>query len=291
MDPLHSFGGHALDRWILEFESTPDGAGGEAGAGLSPDTAAGAGEGVNDGEGDLSSAPETDTAPAWTPDDPAFIDAVEARAAEVFQTQFGHLMPLLSQLAGDGSDGGDGSGGSPDFDWGQVDPLDDGFGQHLATGIAAVVQKAVQPLQTMIERLAHPLVAREEAERDATGNERVEGWIADELTRNGAVGEKAKAQIRPLAEALLPEFAEKYGNGPRAAEAATRKAVATIRDLVSEARTAGVQQHEEHIDALAGVRGDAGAGAGSGVVTLGDKPLSSRELAMKYGGRAHAHRG
>lgn len=275
MEPtLHSFGGSALDRWIYDFESVPDAGGDAAGAGASTPDAGG--EAASDAAG-------AELASAWAADDPDFIDAVDARATELFERQFGSLMPLLSALAN-----GEATQGAEPVQFGPLDPLDESFGPNLDARLQAFEQR----LAGMVEQITQPLAAREEAEREATGNTRVDGWIADDLDRNGQLGAKATAQIRPLAEALLPQFVARYGNGPRAAEMAVQRAVATIRDLVTEASSTGVEQHNDRLGKLAGVRPEIGAGGGSGVVTFPEKiGQSNRELAQKYGGLGRAING
>lgn len=280
MDTGHTFGGSALDRLIYEYEPTGDGSEASAEAGAAPSLDS------TPGEAD-SSAAATETAPAWSPDDPVFVDAVDSRAAEVVNAQLAPLLPLLQALAANGN----GAAGDPaGFDWSQVTPLEDNYGELLGTGIGAAMKAELAPVYEFMDQMRTGQQEAAQAQAEQVGNERVDGWIADDLTKNGDLGEKAKASIKPLAEQLLPEFAGRYGAGPRAAELAVQKAAQIVRGLVAEARSNGVVAHEANLGTVAGARGEAGAGSGSGVVTLGEKPMTSRELALKYGGKAVAMR-
>jgi hypothetical protein len=240
-------------------------------------------EAADAGAASDAAAASAAASPSW--DDPALLDLVDTRAQGLVQQQLAPLIPLLEQVLG----GGQGAAaaaqaaGQPQLvdEFGQVDP------NALIQLLQQSQQQTLAQMQQMLQGIAAPLAQRQEQETVAEGEQRIKDMIADDVSRNGDLPAKAQAAIRPLADQLFPQIAERYGNTPRAAEMAVSQAAALVRDMVAEARTVALTTEQNRIGALAGVRGEPGV-AGVAIEGLSDKPLSSRELALKYGAKATA---
>lgn len=237
-----------------------------------------------------AAAPAPAAAPVATPvwDDPAVLDLVDTRAAELFRAQMAPIIPLLEQVLG-----GQGGPGAT-VDAGALNPWDDNFAGSLEGRFKALEE-------TITGRLDQITAAgdqRIQAETVAEGEQRLKDILADDIARNGdfptdpTTGTSTAQQlVRPLADMFFPEFADRFGAGPRAAEFAMQKAAGVVRQLVAEARTEAVTTETNRLTTLAGTHGEPGVN-GAGVTTVTDgKPLTARELALKYGGRATTLRG
>lgn len=274
MDPQHSFGGRSMDRYLVDFETDPSGLDGEAGAVPSPDVDA-TGEAV-------APAAATETTPAWSPDNPDFVRAVEDRAAEVVQAQLGPLVELLQQNTF-ADPGQQQTPGLPDFD-----PLDP---DSVRAYNDARDQRMLSTIQQLIGQVAQPLQAQQDAAREQAGEENLKDMLADDIARNGEFStdpeadKRARQMVRTLAENVLPSYTQRYGFGARAAEASMAHAAREVRALLGPVRQQGAAEHANRTATLAGVHGEPGTGV-PGVETVSDVPLSPRQLAQKFGARA-----
>lgn len=182
---------------------------------------------------------------------------------------------------GNGAPPGGFPGGT--FDWSQVDPYDETFGQQLGQGIR-------QELLTIMGGFMAPIAGSMQAERERQqaehGEQIVQDMIAAELAAGPDLTEGSKAQLYPLAESLMPAIEAKYGQHPRAAEWAIKQAADTLRAIEAEARNAGVAARD---NALAGLpppppAEPQPAGAAAVVPAAAPSaPLSAGALAAKYG--------
>ena len=296
MDPIvHTFGGSALDRHVFDFETAAD-AGGAAGApaGADPSVTAAA-----DPAGTPSPAPAaapggeavppaaaTDVAPAWSPDDPAFLEAVDQRAIDLYEQRFGPLAQMLEQTFA----GYPAVQMQPGFEGQPLlppDPFSDNYQQELAVYNQARDEQLMTRIEQMIGQVAQPLNARIESETLAEGQQRLQDMIADDVARNGdfprAPGEtesKAQKLVMPLAEALFPQIASRYGGGPRAAELAIQQASSTVRAIIAEAGAAALEAHKNQVATLTGVQGEPGAAA-AGAQGLSDTQ-DPNEITRRY---------
>jgi hypothetical protein len=254
----------------VHFEADPGGGGGGGGEPApAPAPAPTAVEPVPGGGEPVPAVepPPAAPAPVWH-DDPAFIDTIEARAAAMFEERMAPLVPLLERVFGDGG-GGDEPGGAPAL---ELNPWDDSFGTNLATIIAQASEQTLERMQQMMSGIAAPLAAREQAEVTARGEENLKDILADDIARNGdfatdpETGQApGKSLIRPLADALFPEFAQKFGATPRAAEFAMAKAAGIVRELERVAGTAALTREQNRLATLAGTNGEPGASGNGGV--------------------------
>lgn len=273
--PTHTFGGSAMDRHLFDFMPDDGAAGAEGGAAPSPaEPAAAAPEPT--GEAAPSSPAATDTAPPWTPDNPLFLDAVDTRASELVEAQLAARLAPLTQMLEQRTGGQQQPAPMP-----ALDPFSDDFGTALDQRLGLMLQRVEQ----MVQGVAQPLAAQQEAAQAAEGEQRIQDMIADDISRNGDLPAKAQPLVRTLAEQMFPEVSARYGATGRAAEMAVQKAAAMVRDIVSEALTMGAEQTRNQLSTLAGAHGEPGTGQ-AGVVTTSAQPLSARELARKYSASA-----
>ena len=168
------------------------------------------------------------------------------------------------------------------FDWSQVDPYAEDFGQQIGTGIEQTIIRAMGAYMAPIAGSVAAQQAQAEAER---GQELVSDMIEAELTSGPDLTDEAKPLVEPLAESLMPSIAQRYGNHPRAAEMAIREAATILRNIENAAATRGVTQHTNQIANLETAPPEPPpAGAQAAVpATAPAAPLDPRSLASKYG--------
>ena len=156
-------------------DPSPDPPAGEVEAGADAGTLAAAAE----GEAAQASAPEeAAAAPAWSPDDPAFRDAVAAEAGAVAEQRLRQILEEAVQARPDGqTDGGE----PPAFN---LDPLEPGFGEQFAGFLA----QRDEYLLEQFGRLLTPVLSREETERAQEGEQRMRDVLADIGARGRAAG-------------------------------------------------------------------------------------------------------
>lgn len=296
MDPIrHTFGGSALDRHVFDFETVAGDAGGTGGApaGDGPSGTAVAAPaaapppvgGAASGEPDPP-AGVTDPAPAWSPDNPAFLEAVDQRAIDLYEQRFGPLQQLLEQsFAGDPAAAQQGQQQQQQLL--PPDPFSDNYQQELAAYNQARDEQMYARFEEMLGQVAQPLNARIQSETVAEGQQRLQDMIADDVARNGdfprAPGQtesQAQKLIMPLAEALFPQIAERYGVGTRGAEMAIQQASSTVRAIIAEAGAAAVEAHKNQNATLLAVQGEPGT-AVAGAQGLSDTQDPS-EITRRY---------
>lgn len=228
---------------LFEFEAVLDAPVDAVPAGdeLSPDAAPDATLGAP-GEGDPPSSPATAEAPAWTPDDPAFRDAIRQEAEALVRAQLGALEQAVV--------------GEPETPTFNLDPFSETFAQDFQAMI-----------RQELSAIAGPLQARQMAEQEAEGELRIKDMIADDINRNGDLSEPGKAQVRSLVNVYYTDFVETYGPTARTVELATQKATAAVRAIESEAAKSAVERYKNELGTLAGApNGDLPAGPRGGAV-------------------------
>lgn len=262
---------------LYEFEAS-EGASGDTGAaaGLSPEAAdpGASGEAVAS-----SAATEPAAVPVW--ESPEFQDAVAQQAAEIADARIAQMRAEQAQAA-------------PAAPVQGAPPFPDQFSENYAQEFAAYMAWRDEQLFSRIDQTIRPvtesLSATQQAAKDAEGNQRVQDMIADDISRNGDLGETARSLIRPLAEARYGDYAARYGEGRRAAEAAIQSAAATIRQSVLEERTAAATAETNRINLLGGLRDTPASGA-TGISGIQEIETDTRKLVQKYSGRAAALNG
>lgn len=281
MDPLlPSMGGHALDRHVFDF--MPDEAGvPDAGGEAAPSPDAAIHEGGATGEPESSAGATGQPQPSAPDFDPLEVQAEleylrnqNAQVIEAFQgfAARGATQEQMQQVQQAGID--------PSL----LNPLDDNFGVNLLSLMQQRDQQMLGRMEQLAQAMQAPMLAQQEAAVVAEGEERLTDMLADDMARNGDLPANAQKMVRVLAENAFPQFAARYGSGPRSAEMAMAHAAREVRGLLGEVGQQAQTEQTNRMATLAGVRGEPGSGA-AGVETASDAPLSPRELALKYSTR------
>jgi hypothetical protein len=276
------------DRFMsrfVDFESVADPsaatAGAPAGDGPSQtspaaDPAAGA---TQAGETEPSSV-ATDTAPAaapeyLTPEDAAAI--ADARFQQLLEQQ--NLRPAAPQDPAAPVDLNE-----------YLDPYGENFGTNLASVLGGILQRVEQSLDQRFQPIQEQAVQAQAAEHD----EILKTAINDTASTLGGLRGGDAAVQRVMADVrnrYMPEAARVYGNTDKAAQVAIDRAIRAERDYQNQIAGGANVDNVEHLAAIAGARTDLTApGAGSGVVTMPDQPLSARERIAKYAPQIQAAR-
>lgn len=259
----------------IRFHADPGGGGGDPGGdgGAAAPADGQAGTAVADAPVDDAAATPAVAAPAapatepW--DDDRYLDLVDQRAQQIFETRIAPIVPLLEQFLGNGgAPGATGAAAAGADAGGELNPWDPSFAGSLDARFARMEQL----LQKGMQQLAQPMMAREQAELEQEGNQRLQDMLADDIARNGefprtvdpATGQpvtesKAEKLVTPLAQMIFPSIAEKFGETPRAAELAMGRAAAIVREIVAEASAAALNQETNRLGALADAHGEPGA--------------------------------
>lgn len=226
--------------------------------------------------GPAAAAPEPVAAPApagW--DDPAFIAAVDQRAAEMFEHRMSALAGQQQQQPAAAA------GPAPDLNE-LLSPLSESFGENLARFLADRDQFLLGQIGQQIQ----PILSREEQAQTAQGQQVMDEIVTAQWNpaTDGPLSEVGKSAIKDLAPSYLPEMEQRYGAGPMAAQAALTKAAGTIRALNADARGAGGQANADQLAAVAAAAGEPGTGTGAIQVPPPAKDYND-VLARYFGGR------
>lgn len=263
-----------LNTFLVEYEPDEGTDAGAAAVAPAPPT-----------EGDAAAVASEPSVGATEPSAPAFDPSEIQAELEYLRTQNAQFAQLLQGVAAQAqpTTGQQQPSGLPAFDPFDADSVrawQDARDQQL---LAAIDQR----FSAVSSRFAQQDALAQQAE----GEQRIEDVIADDVSRNGEYASdpeadrQARATVRALAEQLFPEYAQRYGAGPRAGELALSKAAAQVRSLLSAAGTTAVTQRDNELANLAGVRGEPGTGASAGVpgVSAPAADLRRPSLAAKYG--------
>jgi hypothetical protein len=237
-------------------------------------------EGANQsGEADTSAA-ATETAPAATPQHLTPEDAAaiaDARFQQLLEQQ--NLRPAQPQDPGAPVDLND-----------YLDPMGENFGTNLASVLGGILQRVEQSLDQRFQPINDQAAQVQAAEHD----EILKTAINDTANTLGGLRGGDAAVQRVMADVrtrYMPEAARIYGNTDRAAQIAIDKAIRAERDYQNQIAGGANVDNAEHLATIAGARTDLAApGAGSGLVTLPDQPLSARERIAKYAPQIQAAR-
>lgn len=145
------------------------------------------------------------------------------------------------------------------FDWSQIDPYGEDFGAQLGFGIQ---QTITQALGDALSPLSSTLQQQAEAAQLAEGEQRAQDIIADAVNQHH-LSAQGQSQIRPLAEQYMNEFVGRYGETPRAAEAAIYKAAQEVAAYETALKAQAVEEYKNQIATLAGAQDEPGIGATS----------------------------
>jgi hypothetical protein len=109
-------------------------------------------------------------------------------------------------------------------------------------------------LDQRFQPIASTLEATQEQQIMERGEQRAQDMIQDNISRNGefSAGQESVTLTRQLAETLMPAAVERYGEHPRAAEAAIEQAANIVRQIEKAAGEAAVAKHTNRTATLAG---------------------------------------
>ncbi len=258
---------------LFEYEVNPDGdmpdggvpdGGVEVGAG---EPVAEARAGLEDGGG---------SAPAWTPDDPAFLEAVDSRAMLVAESM---LQQLLQQNAG-----------AEETD--QASPYVDEYGNEDPR-FTALRDELLGPIQAINQRFEQQAAM----EQQQAGNEEIQTMLEDDIKANGEfLSPSLKDQVEPFAEMMWSRVQNRYpggtpyGEAMRANEAVKtfQKAISTFRQIEREIKSAGNEQYKNELETIAGAGPESGHTGGVVGLVGGEKPTSMEQIAERIIARRSA---
>lgn len=260
MNTEHTFGGHSMDRFLIDHETDVSGAGDLGGVGEMAAVAAitpTAEPVVAAQEPAAAAEPVVPDVPAWSPDDPRFQEAVDLRAAEIARGEISQLFTQFEQQ-------------KPQFEGDPVDPYEflDPSSDQFGGNLLQLLAQRDQFMLGQMQQLFQPVQQRYQNESIAEGQQRIQDVIADDFAKNGEVTLPADAPvkvgevIKDMASLYLPEMENRFGqNTARAAEQAITKATGVVRQLVAAAEQAGAAKNANHLATLTGARVEPGTAA------------------------------
>ena len=195
------------------------------------------------------------------PAEPAWGGPSQEEWGEV-QSQLGQLAQYLNQQA---------QPEPTDEGYPQIDPFSDEFGPQIAQYVQQAVQQAIAPVTDW-----------QYQQQLSEAEERALDIIEDDVSRNGEfmLGEKAFEGVRALANVYFQDEAQRYGNTPKAAEAAIQRASATWREYEKELAAKAVEQHSNQLSTLGTARREPGIAGPAGQIAQGSRTIE--ELISKY---------
>lgn len=185
-------------------------------------------------------APEAAASPSgFSPDDPAFIEAVQREAAAMFHQQqaaFQQPAPTPDQAQ------------PLDLDQ-YLNPLEDTFGSNLGKFLS----DRDEYLLNKVSELLTPVTSAAQQTEQTKALELVDSLIGERWNEatDGKLDPDVSKTIRDLAPAYLDEMNSRYGKGPTAAREALVKATETIRAINKRATGTGASQNAAELAQLA----------------------------------------
>lgn len=247
----------------LEVEAVPDGGG--TVTDLPPDpVAAVAPPASGDGDPVPEVVPEAPAEPAgFSPEDPAFIEAVQREAAALLHQHQAAQQPPAVQQQGQPVD-------LNEF----LNPLEDNFGSNMGKFLA----DRDDYLLSKVAELLEPVTTSAAQTQQQAGTQLVDQFIDSKwAATDGKLTDTTRSAIRDLAPTYLGEMNQRYGSGPLAAQQALVKAADTIRAINKEARGNGAAANAAE---LAAVAANAGQPSGGTPALQGSGPAETTEEAL-----------
>lgn len=260
-EKLHSFGGHALDRHVFDFETVIEPTEADVAASLDPASAG------DPAPVDGSVQPETPVVPSPEPEAPAEDPPAAGLTADEItaQVQAG-VRAELERLAYEQQTAANQPEPQAGFDWNELDPFDENYGAKLAEGLGNLIKDAVAPLMPVVESTQ----AREAQEWTDGQLQQLE--VADEdrdTVLYFAGGIESAAQAAGLQ-----------------ADGATilQHAVAQMKERDARVSAAAVAKYKAELEGIDGAPVDAGGvtSAIEGLPTDGDELSVARAIAERF---------
>jgi hypothetical protein len=290
MDPMsHSFGGHALDRYVFEFEPT-DGPDAPVAAVAPSEPAAAPPGGAPE---PVPPAGATDTAAAsFTPEQIAALrdnpDMQEWLGTEAATIAEARINQVLEQARNGQQTPPQGvpQGGININEF--LDPMGDNFGQNLLTVLGMLSQGVNQSVSGALAPFQQQAEAVEAAERD----ELLSTAITDVASSLGGLrgGDAAVQRVmQSVRGQFMPEAMRMYGHTDRAAQVAIDRAVRAEHAYQTSVAGGAAAATAEHLALVNGAPAAIGNGITGGVVTpINGEVLRGPQIVQKYGAMAAA---
>lgn len=251
-----------------------------------PDDGAGSGVATASAEADPSAAvssggaepeaaggaPSAEAAPAWAgPSQDEWGEVVGALGYLASQ------IPLeqQTQIAAEQQSAGEPVGLS-------LDPFADDFGDNLGQ----LLDQRLEALVGRLEQRLDPLVQSHEREQIGEAEQRALDIIGDIESRDGEFlsGDDARHAVRALAETLVGETRQRFGPGPRAAEAALSRAAQIVRGIEKSVSDKAVEQYRNQLSNVGGARQEPGI-SGAAVSNPSVDGVSAETLGRRIAGQ------
>lgn len=220
-----SFGGHGMDRYLIDYEAVADPVEAAAEA-PAPEPEAPAEEAAAAG------VPE---APAWQ-SDPAFRDFINDQIAEGIQARTAQFeQPATEQPQEEEG-----------FD---LDPFSDDFTGNFDRYMTQREERFLAKIDQRLE----PVTQRDEREARERQDQQIDSMVTDAVASAGFPAE-IQDEARDLVRELIPlygdEMLNKYGPTERAAQAVMNKAIGKVNALLAAATKAGATAEQASLTAL-----------------------------------------
>lgn len=164
-----------------------------------------------------------------------------------------------------------------EFQLPEIDPLDDNFGQTLYDIIGQAVQQHIAPITEW-----------QQSQQTAEAQERALDILEDIASREGEFYEQEQTFriAHDLANSFMPEAAQRYGFGPKAAEVALQQAAKFLRDYQDAIGKAYHEKQMNQLTNLSGARTEPGVGSPGAQLVTGQPGGDELDLVRRYTGVA-----
>ena len=141
-------------------------------------------------------------------------------------------------------------------------------------------------LRSIIREELAPLANYQQHEQLSEAEEKAYDILDDVSSRQGELVNKEEAFpiIRSWADTMMPEMAQKYGFGPRAAEAALEQAYVAFQQLEQTIGKTYTERHMNQLTNLSGVRSDPPAYNGAAQTTEIPGGGDELDIVRRFGG-------
>jgi hypothetical protein len=141
-------------------------------------------------------------------------------------------------------------------------------------------------LRSIIREELAPLANYQQHEQLAEAEEKAYDILDDVSSRLGEIVDKDTAFpiIRAWADTMMPEMAQRYGFGPRAAEAALEQAFTGYQTLEQSIGKSYTDRHMNQLTNLSGVRAEPPAFNGAAQTTEIPRGGDELEIVRRFGG-------
>ena len=168
----------------------------------------------------------------------------------------------------------------------EYDPLDpESAQQYFEARDERLLGAMAQMFDQMLDQRMAPIYEQQEQTRNAEGMERIKDVLADAAAREGDFDQDA---ARRLAMSFLPAAQQRYGETPRAGEAALMEAARFIRQVEANAEKRGADKLRNQLSGGRELSAEPGT-PGAAVQVGGIKATDELDFATKYVNALNRH--